>query len=563
MGLFKKIFILLLLLGSKAMAQTSSTPNIGFEGGNFDNWQCYIGKVDPTGNVLVNPSAPTANRQVLIGKESAGLLDPYGNFPILCPNGSKYSIRLGNSDTSAQAERVTYTFTVPNGSAYSILFNYAVVLENPRHAPYQQPKFVAQVYDVTDSKYIDCPSFDFVASSDLPGFKLSNIEGGRAASIYYKDWSTATIDLRGYLGKTIRLEFTTNDCTLGGHFGYAYLDLDENIGSPVTGNTYCQGQKSITLFAPNGFAAYYWYNADLSKQIGFGQSLKLSPPPPDNTTYAVKILPYPELGCVDTVYTTVSKINEGFKLNVLDTIYQCPHTTVNLTAAAVTAGSSPGMTLSYYTDSLASSYLYHPDSVTAPGTYYIQGVNKDGCMNLLPVHIIMSPAVITVTDPAPIDFPGTVDLSKSFTPVNGQTYSYYSNAKATNLLKNYTAIGYDGKFYIKAVNKAGCDTIAPVNVKIEPPPPYTITAPNTFTPNNDGINDYFSVTVKGIVAFGSVSIYNRYGQLMFLTRTPDGQWDGTYNGAKLPDGTYYWIFEGLDDYYQKKINKAGSITIIR
>ena len=545
------------------MAQTGNTPNIGFENGTFVNWQCYIGKIDPAGVVQVYPSAPTYNRQVLFGKESAGVLDPFGNFPVLCPNGSKYSMRLGSTDTSSEAERITYTFTVPNGSAYSILFDYAVVLENPSHLPYQQPKFTAQVYDVTDGKYIDCPSFDFVASSDLPGFKLSSVQGARAAAIYCKDWSTATIDLRGYLGKTIRLEFTANDCTLGGHFGYAYLDLNENIGSPVTGNTYCEGQQSITLFAPNGFAAYYWYNADLSKQIGFGQSLRLSPPPPDNTTYALKILPYPELGCVDTVYTTVSKINEGFKLNVLDTIYQCPHTAVNLTAAAVTAGSSAGMTLSYYTDSLASSYLYHPDSVTAPGTYYIQGVNKDGCMNLLPVHIIMSPAVITVTDPAPIDFPGTVDLSKSFTPVNGQTYSFYTNAKATNLLKNYTAIGYDGKFYIKAVNKVGCDTIAPVNVEIDPPPPYIITAPNTFTPNNDGVNDYFSVTVKGIVTFGSVSIYNRYGQLMFLTKSAGAQWDGNYNGAKLPEGTYYWIFEGLDDYYQKKINRAGPITIIR
>ncbi len=411
MGLFKKIFILLLLLNFKAMAQSTSTPNIGFEDGTFDNWQCYIGKIDPGGNIQVTPSPPTYNRQVLFGKESAGVLDPFGNFPLLCPNGSKYSMRLGSIDTNSEAERVTYTFTVPNGSAYSILFNYAVVLENPNHLPYQQPKFTAQVYDVTDGKYIDCPSFDFVASSDLPGFKLSSVEGARQSSIYCKDWSTATIDLRGYLGKTIRLEFTANDCTLGGHFGYAYLDLDENIGSPVTGNTYCEGQKSITLFAPNGFAAYYWYNADMSKQIGFGQSLKISPPPPDNTTYALKILPYPELGCVDTVYTVVNEINEGFKLNVLDTIYQCPHTVVNLTAASVTAGSSPGMNLSYYTDSLATSYLYNPDSVTTPGVYYIQGINTEGCMNVLPVHVVMAPAAIAVTDPAPIDFSGN---SRSF-----------------------------------------------------------------------------------------------------------------------------------------------------
>ena len=142
------------------------------------------------------------------------------------------------------------------------------------HLPlFSNPKFTAQVFDLTDNKYIDCPSFDFVSSSALPGFKLSPIQKHGNAQIYYKDWSTATIDLRAYAGKTMRLEFTTNDCTIGGHFGYAYLDINENNETAITGNTYCATQKSLTLFGPNGFAGYQWYNAnDLKTQIGTGQS---------------------------------------------------------------------------------------------------------------------------------------------------------------------------------------------------------------------------------------------------------------------------------------------------
>jgi gliding motility-associated-like protein len=563
MKLFKSLLILFFVV-SRALAQTNTNmPNIGFEDGTFDYWQCYIGHIDLAGVVNVTPSAPIFDRQTLYGNESAGVVDPYGKFPVLCPNGSNYSMRLGNKDTSAEAERVTYTFTVPHDRAYSIIFNYAVVLEDPPHLPYQQPKFTAQVYDVTDSKYIDCPSFDFVASSDLPGFKLSTVEGARGASIYYKDWSTATIDLRGYLGKVIRLEFTTNDCTLGGHFGYAYLDIDENVGSPISGNTYCAGQKSITLFAPNGFDQYYWFTGDLSKQIGSGQSLTISPPPPDLTSYAVKILPYPLLGCVDTIYTVVNKIDTNFKLKVLDTIYGCPSTGVNLTAAAVTAGSSPGIMLSYFRDSLVTSYLYNPSVVDTSGVYYIQGVNKEGCMSVLPVEVIIAKPVINVTDPKAVTFPVTVDLSTTFIPQKGLTYSYYSNASATVPVENYTAIQYGGTFYIKAVNKVGCTSIVPVNVIIYPPPPYVITAPNTFTPNNDGINDYFTVTVKGVVTFETVRIFNRSGQLIYLTKSPNDNWNGNYNGQALPVGTYYWVFEGIDDYYKKRINQAGSITLLR
>jgi gliding motility-associated-like protein len=561
--MFWRIFFLLFLISFSTLAQTNNTPNIGFEEGSFNHWQCYIGHIDSAGVTHLTPSAPVFNRQVLYDKSFNSIRDPYGDFPVRCPNGSNYSVRLGNDSVRAQAESLTYTLTVPNGSAYSIIFNYAVVLENPAHAPFQQPKFTARVYDITDNKYIDCPSFDFVASSDLPGFKLSTAKGARGESIYYKDWSTATIDLNGYLGKTIRIEFTTNDCTLGAHFGYAYLDLNENIGSEVAGNTYCAGQKSITLFAPNGFAGYYWYNSDFSQQLGYGQSLTISPPPPNLTTYAVKILPYPQLGCLDTIYTVINRIDEGFKLVVPDSVYGCPETGVDLTAPAVTAGSSPGIKLSYFNDSLATSYLYNPNKVTTPGTYYIQGVNADGCMNLFPVQVVLQNPVINVTNPQPVNFPTRVDLSQTFKPQKGVSYGYYTDAGATIPIVNYMAIKYGGTYYIKATNKVGCTSIVPVNVEIHPPPPYEIIAPNTFTPNNDGINDNFAITITGLVTFGSIKIYNRYGQIVFTTKSANESWNGNFGGHALATGTYYWIFEGLDDYSNAKITRAASITLLR
>ncbi|MFX4906820.1 hypothetical protein ABTB94_20830, partial [Acinetobacter baumannii] len=84
-----------------------------------------------------------------------------------CPNGSDYSIKLGNEQTGAQAERVSYEFTIPaNQNIFSIIYNYAVVFQNPNHQNFEQPKFTANVYDVTEGKYVDCPSFSFVASGN-------------------------------------------------------------------------------------------------------------------------------------------------------------------------------------------------------------------------------------------------------------------------------------------------------------------------------------------------------------------------------------------------------------
>jgi gliding motility-associated-like protein len=71
------------------------------------------------------------------------------------------------------------------------------------------------------------------------------------------------------------------------------------------------------------------------------------------------------------------------------------------------------------------------------------------------------------------------------------------------------------------------------------------------------------VKVTGIVTFESVSVYNRYGQLVYTTRSPEGYWDGNFNGRKLPAGTYYWIFDGTDDYHKTQIHQGASITVIR
>lgn len=557
----KALLIVLLFITFRAFAQT---PNIGFEDGTFNNWECYVGKIDSlSGNIRLERSIPVPNRHTMINKTDRGIRDPYGNFPVICPNGSKHSVRLGNSLAGAEAERLSYTLTVPDRKSYSIVFNYAVVLEDPGHPVQEQPKFTAQIYDVDDDEYIKCPYFDFAASSTLPGFKLSPTRGYKGDAIYYKDWSTATINLSNYVGKKIQIQFTTNDCARVVHFGYAYLDVVESDGNSITGNSYCEGQRNVTLYAPNGFSGYEWFTADLKRQVGSGQSVTISPAPPDNTEYALKIYPYPGLGCPDTLYTTVKKIDEGFRMKVPDTINSCPGHPVDLTLPEVTAGTSPNTTFNYFKNLLGTDYLYNPERVDTSGTYYIQGINAEGCMNILPVRVNISAPEITVTDPQAVDFPTTVDLTKTFVHKPGITYNYYKDAAGADEINNYTALKYGGSYYIKASSGQGCSKLARVNVVIHPPPPYTIVAPNTFTPNNDGINDQFSVTFNGKATFKAVRIYDRYGRLVYNSTARAAHWDGSYKGQGMPVGVYYWVLDGYDDYNQVKISKAGSITLLR
>lgn len=90
-------------------------------------------------------------------------------------------------------------------------------------------------------------------------------------------------------------------------------------------------------------------------------------------------------------------------------------------------------------------------------------------------------------------------------------------------------------------------------------PPLQITAPNTFTPNGDGINDLWIIAGLNTYPNSTVTIYNRYGILLYFSKGYIKPWDGTDNGKELPVGTYYYIIE-LD---QHKPKVTGYVAIVR
>ena len=85
---------------------------------------------------------------------------------------------------------------------------------------------------------------------------------------------------------------------------------------------------------------------------------------------------------------------------------------------------------------------------------------------------------------------------------------------------------------------------------------------NVFSPNGDGVNDYFEFGEYGIASI-TVDIYNRWGQLVFTWETNDDNWDGTgLNGEALPEGVYYYVLKasGEDGH---AYDKRGSVTLFR
>ena len=304
------LFLLVFGIGKYAIAQCP--PNIDFEQRNFNGWQCW------TGNVTVGPGntnsinltlqpGPVAGRHEMLSAFPGNGLDSYGGFPRNCPNGSGNSIQLGNNQPGAQAEGVSYTFTIPPGqNQFNLIYYYAVVFQGPPHQDWQQPRMVIDINNITDGVKIACSSFEFfysINNPNLPGFFLSSNPQG-PTPVWCKDWAATSIKLDGYAGKTIQLFFKTADCTPSGHFGYAYIDVNTECSSAFVGATYCPDDTAINVTAPFGYETYTWWNAaDPNTILGTTQTIQFTQPslPPPGTILKVAITPYAGYGCVDTL----------------------------------------------------------------------------------------------------------------------------------------------------------------------------------------------------------------------------------------------------------------------
>jgi gliding motility-associated-like protein len=83
--------------------------------------------------------------------------------------------------------------------------------------------------------------------------------------------------------------------------------------------------------------------------------------------------------------------------------------------------------------------------------------------------------------------------------------------------------------------------------------------PNAFSPNGDGVNDQWNIKYLNTYTNCTVEVYNRYGARLFASVGYAVPWDGTYNGAAVPGGVYYYIINPKHG----RSTMSGSLTIVR
>jgi len=150
------------------------------------------------------------------------------------------------------------------------------------------------------------------------------------------------------------------------------------------------------------------------------------------------------------------------------------------------------------------------------------------------------------------------------------------NNESTNAVSYYWDLGYgltttefspttqyavdeEVEVLLVATNSLGCSDSIWKTIIVHPELIFFV--PNAFSPNDDGINDYFSGDGVGIKDY-QLKIFDRWGHLVFLSESQRNAWDGRINGNMAPIGVYVWQYT-LIGYDTSEFKRTGHVSLIR
>lgn len=315
-----------------------------------------------------------------------------------------------------------------------------------------------------------------------------------------------------------------------------YTSSNAAVATIVSGQVHITGAGTTTITASDG-----------TSQVN--QTLTVNAA----VTPSVTITPQTANGCQDAAVTFTATVANGGTAP----IYQWQ---VNGADAGV---NSPGFT---------TATLNEGDQVrcivtsNASCTTSATAVSNTATFNLQPP--ISTFIKITSSEPGP--FCAGTEVTFTATAYTPDVHPFYqwqingANAGSNNAVFTTSTLR-DGDIVTCVLTSQGnclIDSVITSNAitaVLNPASQCIVVIPNTFTPNGDGINDFWDISALVSYPSCTVDIYNRYGVLVFRSVGYPRPWDGTSGGKSLPIGTYYYII----DLNNGKKPYDGSVTIIR
>jgi gliding motility-associated-like protein len=318
------------------------------------------------------------------------------------------------------------------------------------------------------------------------------------------------------------------------------LSILSNVTSASCSSNSGDGAIEVTIVGSQGIVNYNWSNGSTAKDL-------------NNINGG-----FYTLDIIDEKFCTASKEIEVPGVTFLEA-NPGPDTTV-CTGSEYILNGQGGTTVSWSPVSgLSNPNIPNPvATIDSTITYTLMVSGQNDCFDIDSITISTYPELgLDAGNDTSVYESGTVEIniiggpftSYSWLPTTGIDDPTSSNVIITP--------SQTSTYIVSAIDENGClesDTLVISMVD-------NILVYNSFSPDGDGINDYWDIDNADFYPKILVEVYNRWGEKLFSTTgyTSDKRWDGTYKGKNAPIGTYYYVIVP----YRGATAITGPLTIVR
>ena len=386
----------------------------------------------------------------------------------------------------------------------------------------------------------------------------TNATGGTASTTAPTP-STATV------GTTTYYVSQTNSNGCEGPRGSIVVTINALPSAPTTNNiAYCQNATATALTATASTGCTLnWYGTNAT-----GGTASTTAPTPSTATVGTT-----------TYYVSQTNSNgcEGPRGFIVVTINALPNFTLTANGKLEFC---LGDSVELKTSPLNSfTYKWYINNTQIPnannsnyfaklsGIHKVEVYNSNLCMSKDSLNIIVYPWPVITMQHKVIAAPGDqITLTSNATNYSTLTWTPTTNLSCSNCLNPILNVLNPGFYVLKATSLGGCSVSDSVLVLIQCSDDL-IKIANTFSPNDDGYNDYSYPQTKGLTKINLFRIINRWGELLFENRdfeanTPSFGWNGRYKGELVTDDifTFYVEAQCTDGSI---IVKTGNVNILK
>ena len=206
---------------------------------------------------------------------------------------------------------------------------------------------------------------------------------------------------------------------------------------------------------------------------------------------------------------------------------------------------------------ICENSTYHlPDGnrVKETGTYFVSFKTSRGCDSIKFYHLYVD------KDPLNLKLGNNQCLAGDSLILNAtggfNSYVWMNNPPSAD---SSFRIFNHGNYHVKVTNSCGTHGDS---ITVYKECDFPIFLPNSFTPNNDGLNDEFRLPMGNKNHFQSLTIFNRWGQIVFQSNDPFKGWNGSFNHQPLTTDIFIYILV-MNGLSGNKITKKGTLLLIR